>query len=226
LNWYARYHGDYMKDTSHLSLAEHGAYTVLLDHYYGTEKPLPDDHAALCRICRAFEDYERKAVQSVIDQFFPANRYGTRRNKRADIEIAKTTAISKKRSVAGVKGAANKWDSKCHSKCHSKPIANDTTSTTTTTATENSTQPEDTNTGETAAKRRGVFVIPTPQEVSEYSLSIGYQLNGEAWCDSYQQKGWMVGKTKMKDWKAAVRNWKAQGWKPSAPAAKPTRNAI
>jgi uncharacterized protein YdaU (DUF1376 family) len=223
MNWYARYHGDYMKDTSHLSLAEHGAYTVLLDHYYGTEKPLPDDHIALCRICRAFDDHERKAVQSVMDQFFPPSGEGTRRNKRADAEIAKTTAISQKRSVAGVKGAANKWDGKCHG----KPIANDTTPTPTTTDTENSTQPEETKTGEPVAKRRAVFVIPTPQEVSDYSREIGYEMNGQAWCDAYQQKGWVCGKTKMKDWKAAVRNWKAQGWKPSAALpSKPLRNAI
>lgn len=60
------------------------------------------------------------------------------------------------------------------------------------------------------------FVVPTPQEVEAYSNEIGYPLNGAAWCDSYAQKGWMVGKNKMKDWKAAVRNWKSQGWKPSA----------
>ncbi|MGB8296389.1 MAG: hypothetical protein WCG85_13260, partial [Polyangia bacterium] len=35
------------------------------------------------------------------------------------------------------------------------------------------------------------------------------------WCDSYAQKGWTVGRNKMKDWHAAVRNWKANGWKPN-----------
>lgn len=52
------------------------------------------------------------------------------------------------------------------------------------------------------------FVPPTPEEVEAYSIEIGYPLNGQGWCDSYAQKGWMVGKSKMKDWKAAVRNWK------------------
>jgi uncharacterized protein YdaU (DUF1376 family) len=211
-----------MKDTSHLSLAEHGAYTVLLDHYYGTEKPLQDDHLALCRICRAFDDQERNAVKSIMDQFFPQYADGMRHNKRADEEIAKTNAINQKRSAAGAKGAASKWDGKCHS----KPMANDTTPTSTSTATENSIQPEETNTGETVAKRRSVFVVPSSKEVADYSREIGYPLDGAAWCDSYQQKGWMVGKTKMKDWRAAVRNWKAQGWKPSAVATKaPVRNA-
>lgn len=70
-----------------------------------------------------------------------------------------------------------------------------------------------------APARPKSFSPPSPQEVAEYSLSIGYPLNGQAWCDSYAQKGWMVGKSKMKDWRAAVRNWKANGWQPSAAPA-------
>jgi len=56
------------------------------------------------------------------------------------------------------------------------------------------------------------FAIPTPEEISEYSQSIGYPLDGQAWCDSYEQKGWMVGKNRMKSWKAAVRTWKTNGY--------------
>ena len=58
-----------------------------------------------------------------------------------------------------------------------------------------------------------IFVPPSPEEVEAYSVSVGYPLNGQEWCDKYQQKGWMVGKNKMKDWRAAVRNWKQSGWK-------------
>ena len=54
--------------------------------------------------------------------------------------------------------------------------------------------------------------IPTPEEVTAYSASIGYPLDGNAWCDFYEAKGWMVGRTKMKNWQAAVRNWKSNGW--------------
>lgn len=56
------------------------------------------------------------------------------------------------------------------------------------------------------------FTPPSPQAVTDYSASIGYPLNGEAWCDSYAQKGWKVGRNPMKDWKAAVRNWKTNGY--------------
>ena len=47
------------------------------------------------------------------------------------------------------------------------------------------------------------FKPPTVQEVQEYSSTI----DAERFCDFYGSKGWMVGKNKMKDFKAAIRNW-------------------
>lgn len=82
MNFYKRFMGDYAKDTAHLSLAEHGAYTLLLDHYYATESPLPEDYQALYRICRAFDKKERQAVCAVADAFFPVID-GGRVNARA-----------------------------------------------------------------------------------------------------------------------------------------------
>lgn len=89
MNFYKRYIGDYMRDTAHLSLLEHGAYTVLLDTMYATEKTLPSGLDALYRLCRATTRSEREAVKTVAEQFFPVNGDGTRHNNRADHEIAK-----------------------------------------------------------------------------------------------------------------------------------------
>jgi len=52
------------------------------------------------------------------------------------------------------------------------------------------------------------FIKPTPKEVTEYALSIDYTLDGEAFCDFYESKGWMIGRSPMKSWPAAVRTWK------------------
>lgn len=57
------------------------------------------------------------------------------------------------------------------------------------------------------------FKKPSAFEVEAYSKEIGYPLDGQGWIDSYEQKGWMIGKNKMKDWKAAVRTWKNNGFK-------------
>lgn len=89
MNYYRRYPGDYGRDTSHLSLAEHGAYTLLMDHYYSTEKPIKTQPDMLYRLCRAFSDEERAAVLRVADEFFPIGEDGLRHNARADRQIPK-----------------------------------------------------------------------------------------------------------------------------------------
>ena len=45
MNYYERHLGDYAKDAGHLSMLEHGAYSLLLDRYYTTEQPIPADQA-------------------------------------------------------------------------------------------------------------------------------------------------------------------------------------
>jgi len=52
------------------------------------------------------------------------------------------------------------------------------------------------------------FFPPTPADVESYAKSIGFAIDGNQFCDFYAAKGWMIGKNKMKDWKAAVRTWK------------------
>lgn len=52
------------------------------------------------------------------------------------------------------------------------------------------------------------FIRPTAELVTEYSKSLGFTLDGNHFIDHYEARGWMIGKNKMKDWKAAVRTWK------------------
>lgn len=55
--------------------------------------------------------------------------------------------------------------------------------------------------------KRGRFTPPTLSEVQAYVNEKGYHIDAESFIDFYASKGWMVGKNKMKDWKAAVRTW-------------------
>ncbi len=62
--------------------------------------------------------------------------------------------------------------------------------------------------GEEPKPKKSKFTPPTTEEVNEYGRTRDGGFNdGEAFCDFYSSKGWMVGKNKMKDWKSAVRNW-------------------
>ena len=59
-------------------------------------------------------------------------------------------------------------------------------------------------TGKPTPKR---FVPPTVDEVRAYCLERGNGIDPQRFIDHYTSNGWMVGKNKMKDWKAAVRTW-------------------
>lgn len=63
-----------------------------------------------------------------------------------------------------------------------------------------------------SAKKRTVFKPPTIEEVRSYCLERGNSVDAERWHNHYRANGWMVGKTKMVDWKAAVRTWERNGY--------------
>lgn len=51
------------------------------------------------------------------------------------------------------------------------------------------------------------FSPPTTEQVAEFSIDNGLRIDASAFCDFYASKGWKVGSSPMKDWKAAARNW-------------------
>lgn len=88
MNFFKLYMGDYQRDTAHLSLAEHGAYLLMLQHFYSTERPLPTG-TALHRMLRAQSKVERDAIDSVATQFWAKTPEGLV-NQRAETEIRKS----------------------------------------------------------------------------------------------------------------------------------------
>lgn len=55
--------------------------------------------------------------------------------------------------------------------------------------------------------KRKVFSTPTVDDVRAYCLERNNKVDPQSFVDFYESKGWMIGKNKMKDWKAAVRTW-------------------
>jgi predicted phage replisome organizer len=72
--------------------------------------------------------------------------------------------------------------------------------------------------------KRKVFTPPTVEEVKQYCQERNNNVDAETFVDFYECKGWMVGKNKMKDWKAAVRTWERKDnySRPKANTNKPT----
>lgn len=56
-----------------------------------------------------------------------------------------------------------------------------------------------------------LFIPPDIEEVKEYCKERKNEIDPQKFLDFYQSKGWMVGKNKMKDWKACVRTWENNG---------------
>jgi predicted phage replisome organizer len=56
-------------------------------------------------------------------------------------------------------------------------------------------------------KSRGKFSPPTIEEVIDYCKKRKNNIDPNRWFNFYLAKNWMIGKNKMKDWKAAVRTW-------------------
>jgi len=56
--------------------------------------------------------------------------------------------------------------------------------------------------------KRDVFIKPSIVEIKTYMTEIGMADVSEKWFDYYESNGWLVGKNKMKNWRAAVRTWK------------------
>ena len=86
MNYFPFHIGDYASATRHLSWDEDAAYRRLLDVYYTTEKPLPTELRAVCRLVIATTGRQREAVQIVLEEFFEPTQLGWVHH-RADAEI-------------------------------------------------------------------------------------------------------------------------------------------
>lgn len=74
-----------------------------------------------------------------------------------------------------------------------------------------------------ASKR---FSEPTVEDVSAYCRERGNNIDPQRFVDYYTSNGWMVGRNKMKDWKAAVRTWEKQEYSTGSKNSEKSTNNI
>ena len=71
---------------------------------------------------------------------------------------------------------------------------------------------------------RSPFIKPTVAEIEAYVKEKGYNIDAQRFFDFYESKGWLVGKSKMKNWQAAVRTWvRREGGQPAQSKSLPSR---
>lgn len=96
--WMPFYVGDYLGDTGHLSTVQHGAYCLLLFHYWRTGS-LPDNDRDLAHITK-LSSWMWRRHRPVLQAFF----YNGWHHKRVDAEMTKHARIRAMRAAAGSKG--------------------------------------------------------------------------------------------------------------------------
>ena len=67
-----------------------------------------------------------------------------------------------------------------------------------------------TNTNLTDSNKKALFKKPTLDEVKNYCILRKNNIEAESFIDFYESKNFMIGKNKMKDWKACVRTWESR----------------
>ena len=114
MNYYERHIGDYLKDTVHLSLLEHGVYGRLLDVYYTREAAIPAAQVERLVGVRSKED--KAALVAVLEEFFALDG-DVYRHARCDREIERYQEKQRKASAS----ASARWGK---GKSHDKQDAN------------------------------------------------------------------------------------------------------
>lgn len=100
------YHiGDYLRDTDHLSLLEHGVYNQLMLWYYSTAQPIPAERDRIYRRIRARTQTERKATERVLAEFFTLED-GKFFQKRIEFEISQW----KSATASARESARQRWE--------------------------------------------------------------------------------------------------------------------
>lgn len=211
MHYYKRNIGDYAKKAGRLTMLQHGAFTLLLDACYDRER-FPTKEEALEWTWACTEE-ETQSVLFVLSRFFEKiDGVFIQSRVAEELAIYQEKAETNKRN--GMKGGRPKKTQSVSNKTQSVSTETQTKATEThdkanRTLTNNHkpiTKNQEPNIYKGKSSR---FVPPTQTEVSAYMIERGVnnQSEAEKFFDFYSSKGWMVGKNKMKDWKAAVRNW-------------------
>jgi uncharacterized protein YdaU (DUF1376 family) len=106
--WMPIYWGDYAKDTGHLGAAQHGAYLLLMKHYWVTGQPLPDDDAQLWRIACADSLAHWRRLKPVVLAFFE-RRDGRLHHSRVEKELVAAGRNADRRAELARRAATVRW---------------------------------------------------------------------------------------------------------------------
>lgn len=175
------YSSDFLTGTAFMSDEEVGQYIRLLCYQHQHGHLLPGQYRGICR----------GNPTALIEAKFKIDSDGNYYNQRLDVEILKRTSFS-----ASQKAKADKrWKdagampgqclSSSSSFSSSIPLSSPSS----------------------IPKVKSAFAPPSIDEIKAYCQERGNSIDSEKFHSHYESNGWMVGRNRMKDWRAAVRTW-------------------
>lgn len=219
MHHYKRHIGDYQKKAGRLSLLQHGVYNQLIDSCYDRERfPVSEDEAidwvwastleeieAVRFVLKKFFTFENGAfiqqrIKDELEEFFAFCAEQARKGKNGGRPKKKPAGLGENPKKAG--GFSEEPDGKPKPiKKNPNPITHEPSNPVTQCNTE--------STEADSAGKNKKFNPPSFDELTNYFLERGCidSSQPQRFLDFYDSKGWMVGKNKMKNWQAAVRNW-------------------
>ena len=69
-------------------------------------------------------------------------------------------------------------------------------------------------------KRKAKFVKPTIEEIRCFCEERNNGIDADEFFNFYESKGWVIGKSPMKDWKACIRTWERNRFKSQRPTGR------
>lgn len=208
--WFPFYYGDYLKDTMQLSAERHGIYLLLMIHCWQNGF-IEDDIDSLSIISKVSTD--NLSLKYILDRYF-TQKEEKYYQKRITKERERAEDNKKKRSEKARKAANIRWKDHAPSNATSNqqampqgmPETCPSSSSSSSQLSSTSKPPLNNKEGEKSPSRKK-FVIPTIFELKGYCNEKKYPVDCEAFLLHYESNGWLVGKNKMKSWKASLGTW-------------------
>lgn len=186
------YPNDYLGGTMGMSCEQKGAYIDLLIFQFNNHNFTEAQAKQVLSICFA-------SVWEVLKNKFKTEGENNEffYNERLRLEIDKRKAFSESRRINALHPKTFKKTKKNTKKAYAKHMGN-----------ENENENKDINNK------------CTIEEIRNYCTERNNKVDPETFFNFYESKGWMIGKNKMKDWKAAVRTWEKNDFDKAVPAAR------
>lgn len=141
-----------------------------------------------------------KSYDSPVWKKFKQDENGLFYNERMDEEIEKRLIYCKSKSHPGKSGRKNK-SYENHMNTDRESYGNHT---------ENENENDNIDNKKRGKGEKQIFVQPSIEEVISYCTERNRGVDPVKWFNFYSAKGWMIGKNKMKNWKAAIHTWEKE----------------